>query len=45
VRARPDRLTRWDPDAHRWEEPDGEVEIEVARYVGDPEARPLTVTI
>jgi beta-glucosidase len=45
VQARPDRLARWDPDAHRWVEPDGEVEIEVARYVGDPDARRLTVTI
>jgi hypothetical protein len=45
VQGRPDRLTGWDPDAHRWVEPNGEVEIEVARYVGDPDARRLTVTI
>ncbi len=44
MRARPERLTRRDPEAHRWVDPVGDVEIEVARYVGDPDARRLTVT-
>jgi beta-glucosidase len=45
VLPRPERLAVRDPDAHRWMKPDGDVEIEVARYVGDPDARRLTVTL
>ncbi len=44
VRTRPERLARRDADAHRWVDPTGDVEIEVARHAGDPGARRLTVT-
>jgi beta-glucosidase len=43
VRVRPERLARRDPEAHRWVGPDGAVEIEVARHVGDPDPRRSTV--
>ncbi|MBV8463763.1 MAG: glycoside hydrolase family 3 C-terminal domain-containing protein, partial [Acidimicrobiales bacterium] len=45
VRVPPVRLARRDPVGHGWTPPTGEVELEVARHVGDPSARRLTVVL
>ena len=44
VRARPERLACRNPETHRWVGPSGDVELEVARHAGDPQAHRLTVT-
>ena len=43
IRVRAERLARRDPEAHRWVGPDGAIEVEVSRHVGDPDARRLNV--
>ncbi len=45
VRVRPERLAQRDPTAHRWTPTSGEIELEVARFVGDPSSRRLRVAL
>jgi beta-glucosidase len=40
-----DRLATRDADAHRWRPPSGEHVLSVGRYVGDPDAASVTITL